>query len=700
MYPVVRFVDPALRGSIVVEHDGNATEPAVTPGRPDSTSGWPTVTIRDETRFVLAAPASNAILNTSRLDVPSDGVVALTLPLGPAFASSKHVILRGRWQRDGVWHDLSLPISAVTPGAQGPQVEIRFQVPRHDQPGTIGAYIEAHSTSWGSRTTVTTQPIDIPAGARLELATGVTEATQALGTVRFTVNACTESDCDTIITDSQGPTGQHSMPWRDQIIDLRRFRGKRARFVLSTLAESAGEGYPVGVWANPTVYAPTPREEHEANVILLSIDTLAAGHLPTYGYPYDTAPFIKEKFGREGTVFDTVVAAATSTPPSHMTMFTGEYPSVHGVTTGFQAVPDWLITLPETLRSAGIETAAVTEDGWLGAHHGFGRGFNVYAENKSQDLAAPSGQIDVTFSRAKEWLSRNHEKRFFLFLHTFQVHAPYVPPEQYRTLFLKPGSSSMELEAHERNRIAYDQEIRYADDNLRDLFDTLGKLDLDRRTIFILTSDHGEAFGEHGWLGHAAHFHEAVTHVPLLFVGPSILQNQRIKALAGHVDVAPTVLDLFSLMSEKDTVGRSLAPALRSGALAPTSALANPYYTESWSPIAMDIKQNPVRFGAPAFNVRVGTRKLARYQNDGGGHIYEYFDLAMDPNEVAPSSDFSDADVQKLRLLVDAYPSQCVERRKVLATRVPSHDAPTGTPPAIMLTPEQEQKLRALGYLQ
>jgi arylsulfatase A-like enzyme len=699
MRPVVRFVDPAERAQIVADWP-DGVMPSM---RPDDESlndtQWPSVQIHDETRLVLAAPKSKLVVLSDSIEVPSSGRVVLNVRIGPRLAASGKVLLRGKWRTGTVWTDLDLPVTEVRTTPSGPRIDIQFDVPPIDDGTKLSLYVKGYSVNWGSRTVFTTRAVDIPSDARLEFANGITEPTQAFGSVTFAVDACVDTHCRTIDTYSPGPSPDHVLPWANRRVDLAQFAGDKVRFVFSTRAEAVGGVYPVGVWANPTVYAPAIRTPDEANIILLSIDTLSAPHLTTYGYSRDTTPFINRKFGRSGTVFGTCVAAATSTSPAHMTMFTGEYPSVHGVTTGLQALPNWMAALPEMIRAAGYETAAVTEDGWLGAQNGFGRGFNVYAENKSHDLTAPSGQVNETFARAKKWLTNNYDKRFFLFLHTFQVHTPYAPPEAYRTLFREPGKSIDALPLNEKLRLEYDQEIRYTDDQLRQLFDVLAGLDLERKTIFILTSDHGEAFGEHGWLEHSAHLHEAVTHVPLLFTGPSIRKGSRVTVPVGHTDLFPTILDLFAAVPPSQGPGRSLVPYLLVDRPVGSASEEVPYYTESWGNLALGIDRQPIAFLAPAFNVRVGTKKLARYPTDRG-YTYEFFDLVADPDELAPQTDATTAQVLPLRELVDTYEARCAARRQELATATQAPAPSAQHPFDVGLSPEQERKLRALGYIQ
>src|SRR5262249_48030325 len=134
---------------------------------------------------------------------------------------------------------------------------------------------------------------------------------------------------------------------------------------------------------------------------------------------------------------------------------------VHGLTTGTEVIPTWLVTLAEALRGAGVETGAVTEDGWLSISHGFGRGFNSFSENISPNVMQPTGQVDLTFAKAAKWLEHTGHKSFFLFLHTFQFPDPYAPPSRYRQFFgTQDGQPATEDSPRPvRERADYDREI-------------------------------------------------------------------------------------------------------------------------------------------------------------------------------------------------------------------------------------------------
>ena len=243
------------------------------------------------------------------------------------------------------------------------------------------------------------------------------------------------------------------------------------------------------------------------------------------------------------------------------------------------------------------------------------------------------GQVDVTFANARSWLRWNRDKRFFLFLHTFQVHSPYAPPARYADLFSEYDGKPLDESSpsHLREMADYDREIRYTDDELRRLFESIDELGLAEDTVFIVTSDHGEAFLEHGLLEHGGYLTEEVIHVPLMFWGRGIPEGRRIPTLVSHVDLMPTILELLGLRGPALTQGSSLLALLRASANDPALA-ARPLFSESPSVLATGPEHSRVEFRGPAYMVRKGSRKLARYPTQGGVE-YRYFDLASDPLE-------------------------------------------------------------------
>jgi arylsulfatase len=305
----------------------------------------------------------------------------------------------------------------------------------------------------------------------------------------------------------------------------------------------------------------------------------------------------------------------------------------------------------------------------------------------------PDGQVDRTFAQARAWLRRNRDKRFFLFLHTFQVHTPYAPPARYTDLFSEHDGVAIDEHApsHLRWQAEYDREIRYVDDELRLLFETIDALGLRDDTVFILTSDHGEAFLEHGMLEHGSRLDEEVVRVPLLLWGRGVPAALRVKATVSHLDLMPTILDMMELPAPPGIQGWSLVPLLEGDAGAPFAT--RPVYSESRGTLALGPDRSTLAFHPPAFLVRVGDRKLTRYRNGAGGHRYEYYDLATDPEERSDLYAARPEEARDLFQLLDRYE----ESNLSLRAELDRGESPESQ--AVELDPRQEEKLRALGYL-
>jgi arylsulfatase A-like enzyme len=472
----------------------------------------------------------------------------------------------------------------------------------------------------------------------------------------------------------------------------------RRSFLFEAQQDGATGRFSLPVWANPTIYAPAPRDPEDVNLILLSIDTLRADRLTSYGHRHDTAPFIHERFAQGGTVFENCVAAATTTTPSHMTIFTSLHPATHDSTTGMEVLPRSIVTMTELIRARGIETGAVTEDAWLGVRHGFGRGFDTYVENKSASVMAAEGHIEETFARAREWLGWNREKRFFLFLHTYQVHDPYTPPPEYEGLYAEHEGIVVTEDSpqHLRELVDYDREIRFTDDELRSLFDALEGLGLGGNTVFVLTSDHGEEFLEHGLLRHGAHMYQESVIVPLMFWGPGIPAGKRIEFPVGHIDLMPTILDILSVRLPEAIEGESLV-ALIDGGGGEHAFIGRPLFSEAWGSVAWGKERKWIPIKTPSYGVRVGSRKLARYRTEDG-YRFEFYDLESDPLERHNLYATEPEAAADLLALIEDYERRSSEMRSRIDAAAGAEDG--AAPRRTFLDPEQEQKLKALGYIQ
>ncbi len=280
----------------------------------------------------------------------------------------------------------------------------------------------------------------------------------------------------------------------------------------------------------PSSQAPPP------SVVLITIDTVRADHLGCYGYRRIENPSIN-KLASEGIRFEHAYAQVPLTLPSHTVIMTGTYPMFNGVrdltSTGLDAT---LPTLAEILRQNGYRTAAFVSSFVLNSMWGLNRGFEVYDDetdlqrgaNNSPSLLERRG--DRTMDRALAWLDSHPGRPFFIWVHLYDAHSPYRPPEPYFSRYA----------GH-----LYDGEIAFDDAQLGLLFARLRQLKLYENALIVLTSDHGESLGEHGEAEHGFFIYNATVHVPLILKlpGPS-LPSRIITDPAGLVDLAPTVADL------------------------------------------------------------------------------------------------------------------------------------------------------------
>lgn len=289
------------------------------------------------------------------------------------------------------------------------------------------------------------------------------------------------------------------------------------------------------------------------NVLLVTVDTLRADHLSSYGYPQPTTPFLDGLAG-EGVRFEHAYSTSSWTVPSLVSLLTSTYPLRHGMGEGagrqgtqWEVIPDDLTTLAETLQARGYRTFGLTANFGLPKERGFGRGFDFYECVGAENLEAADRVLTG-------WLPEMEEKGpWFLWLHLFDPHAPYLAREELAAVYPAGGERFAELEgqpADEYQKIGprldtarldyvqalYGSEIRHVDEYLRDLF---GRLPGAGEALFAFTADHGEEFQEHGSVGHGQNLFEESIRVPLIVRFPD-------RRLAGTVvDEPVSLLDVF-----------------------------------------------------------------------------------------------------------------------------------------------------------
>ena len=317
--------------------------------------------------------------------------------------------------------------------------------------------------------------------------------------------------------------------WHDREVDLALWAGTTAEITFATDVP-ADEPDLFPLWGNPVLSKPDDRAGIP-KLILISIDCLRADHVGTYGYARDTTPRI-DVFAQDSLVFETAIATAATTLPTHTSMFTGFTPSEHGASNRNllnRSVP----YLPELLADAGLRVDGVVSGAYLAQNFGFERGFHSY-----RSLQRP--RAAETVDAALKVLDRARGQAHFLFLHLIDAHWPYEPPPELEERFgpiqtdvagmlqkvLKqiPPDSPAEIQ---QAIDLYDAEIAYADHELGRFLDELETRGLYDEAFIILTADHGEAFYEHDHWQHGWTLYDEIVHVPLVIKWPKSAEHRR-----------------------------------------------------------------------------------------------------------------------------------------------------------------------------
>jgi len=395
-------------------------------------------------------------------------------------------------------------------------------------------------------------------------------------------------------------------------------------------------------------------------VILISIDTLRADHLGTYGYRKIQTPEI-DSFASHGTVFDAIESQIPLTLPSHTVLFTSRYPFQSGIEENDETVPPGAVTLASVLHANGYKTAAFVGSVLMDSSRGLDQGFdfydspfhaaagasgNPYAENVRRDGA-------WVLRAARQWLGENHNQQVFVFVHLFDLHAPY-----------SQAASAGGLP----NTAGYDAEIAYVDRLLGGFRQGLEQGGWWDRSLVILLSDHGESLGDHGESSHGYFVYQSTLRVPLLVHWPANVTGfaARCEQPAGLIDVAPTILDFLKLPKPRTFEGASLLAAAR-GARDDGRAV----YSESMYPRDA--------FGwAPLRGIRGGALQYIDAPEP------ELYDLERDPGE--------------LHNVIGENASQARTMRSRLGTLLAQRPAKA---PAVSTdaSPETRRALETLGYL-
>ena len=394
------------------------------------------------------------------------------------------------------------------------------------------------------------------------------------------------------------------------------------------------------------------RREPGLDVLLITIDTLRADALGCYGNATVETPWI-DRLAQEGVRFEQAHAQNVVTLPSHANILSGRYPLDHGVrdNSGFR-FPRGTETMATILKRAGYRTGAFVSAFPLDSRFGLDRGFDVYDDRLGDPEASSAFMMQEragpqTLAAAQAWLAAQRSAKKFMWLHLYEPHFPYEPPEPFASRY----ASSL-----------YHGEVAYADSVLAPLLEPLLNAGKSGRTLVVLTGDHGEGLGEHGEKTHGIFAYEATLHVPLIVYAPRLLRPRVVREPVRHIDLLPTVLDALGLEVPKGLPGRSLLPVA-----AGHSESAVPSYFE-----ALSASLN--RGWAPLTGLRRDRLKLIDLP------IPELYDLEADPHET--------------KNLAAAEPQRLEEIRGVLASL-------RGADRGIARSEESAEaraKLQSLGY--
>jgi choline-sulfatase len=390
------------------------------------------------------------------------------------------------------------------------------------------------------------------------------------------------------------------------------------------------------------------------NVVLITIDTIRADHVGAYGDRRAATPNI-DALAKEGVRFDQAISPVPLTLPAHASILSSTLPLHHGVrNNGGNPFPANRETLAGLFRQNRYRTAAFVGAFVLDHRFGLDRGFDVYDDAIPRNPAATS-QFDAerrggeVVDRALGWLQQKDSRPFFAWVHLYDAHAPYDPPEPYRSRF---------------SQRLYDGEIAYVDEQIGRIVAEVRREGVERQTIIALVGDHGEALGEHGELTHGLLLYEPTLRVPLIITAPGLLPPSVVHQPTSTVDLATTLSALAGCrFPDGNRDGRDLSGALRKGSEPPVSTS----YSET---------EYPKTFGWSGLSaVRRGSDKLIASPDS------ELFDLAADPGET--------------RNLLAGKRRVYFDLQRILAAL--QSGAVASQPVAV--DPETRSKLASLGYV-
>lgn len=514
--------------------------------------------------------------------------------------------------------------------------------------------------------------------------------------------------------------------WDRNLIDLSLFAGQTANIQLSLSAEKSGT---LGIWGNPVIrnrQSGSAKKETPQKVILIWTDTLRKDHLKTYGYSRDTSPNM-DKLASQGVKFADTIAQATWTKVATPAMMTSLYPTTNGVRNFYDRLPSSATTMAEVFYNAGFATVNYCGNLFTGKFTNLHQGFEEVNEDISLSDPNSSKTSRETIDKFLPWLESHKSVPFFAFVHLYDPHHPYKPKPPYDTMWADPARDKQQqqetkklvdaitnplmkmFEAASKDEFQkagvdpkpymqynidhYDGSIRGMDTEIGRLIEKLKELELDKKTMIVIASDHGEEFLEHGQTTHGQSVYSELTEVSLILWGPQYLpKNKVVPETVEMVDLMPTILELCNLRGPKEMQGESLVPLLKNVSDAHTAEASEWKRRPAISERANTGEENgaPPPYNYEAYSIISGQWKLIH--NVLPQHGQPEFELFDRQNDVYDQHDVAASHpeiVQKLSREIALW-KQHAESVKLKPDSESTQN----------MTTEEIERLRALGYIQ
>jgi len=458
----------------------------------------------------------------------------------------------------------------------------------------------------------------------------------------------------------------------------------------------------------PSVSGFKQTSDHKVkHVILITVDTLRADALSSYGGTATSTPNM-DSLAKDGTLFKNAYSAAPWTLPSFSSMMTGVSPTVHKTIASDSVLPEKFKTIAEYLRDSGYYTAAIGDNFYLHPEFNMDQGFleyNFYPRRQMIVDSFGATLIKSCFPRAMnpyastgeltdlaiDWIGKNRDSDFFLWVHYYDPHLPYTPPAEFISKDAVPdGSIGYKLEnasairdghfapdASQRKWIKelYDAEVRYVDANLGRLLDAFKENSLYKSSLIILTSDHGEEFWEHDGFEHGHSLYNELIHVPLIVKLPGKHSGQIVEEEVSTQSLMPTVLELIRIPNESGAAAaESLAPLLTDS---PSSFAEEPL-------VSTGLLYYEDREGV----IFQGSKYIESFVTGHG----ELYDLKTDPGEQSP------LDLSRNRLKSDQAKNIMFNHNR--ESEMLSKELGVSNTEKATLDKEKIEKLKALNYIQ